>query len=78
MTPENHKKIDDYEGFDKRGNIDKKFNTLTSMNESKGITNYNSTTNLRGSNCFKALIDSRNKSPNRFEGSSGNKAMHKR
>ena len=49
------------------------------MNDSKGIVNYNSATNLnnlRGSNCFKALIETRNKSPNRFEG--GNRLINKK
>ena len=47
------------------------------LSESKGmgnfastgnLNNFNSTNsnNLRGSNCFKALIESRNKSPNKF------------
>ena len=79
MTPENHKQNfnEDYEGYERRGKCDIKFNTQGSLNDSKSMVNYNSTTNLRGSNCFKALIENRTKSPNRFEGSSGSKMMHK-
>jgi len=58
MTPESHKPNynEDYEGFDRRGKCDKKFNTQGSLNESKSAANYSSSSNLRGSNCFKALI----------------------
>ena len=39
------------------------------MNDSKGKNFMSNTTNLRGSNCFKALIENRNRSPNKLEGS---------
>lgn len=39
------------------------------MNDSKGKKLMMHTTNLRGSNCFKALIENRNRSPNKLEGS---------
>lgn len=54
LTPEHYKSNEDYEGYglDNRGNI----NTLTSLNDSRAKVNYNSTSNLRGSNCFKTLI----------------------
>lgn len=41
------------------------------MNDSKGKNFMSNTTNLRGSNCFKALIENRNRSPNKLEGSNG-------
>lgn len=68
LTPEGHKVIADYEGYgpDKRSTFESNFNSLGSMNDSKGSSNYSSASNLRGSNCFKALIDNRAKSPNRF------------
>lgn len=46
--------------------MEKNYTSNTSLHDSKG-TNFNSTTNLRGSNCFKALIENRCKSPNRLE-----------
>ena len=41
------------------------------MNDSKGKNFMSNTTNLRGSNCFKALIENRNRSPNKLQGSNG-------
>lgn len=74
LTPEVHKNLtEDYEGYDNESTGKQQtsfgFGTLSSLNDSKGMVNYNSASNLnnlRGSNCFKALIESRNKSPNRF------------
>jgi hypothetical protein len=74
LTPEGHKVVEEYE---RRVNFEQKANTLGSMHDSKGMVNYNSASNLRGSNCFKALIENRNKSPNRLE-NSGSKAIQRR
>jgi hypothetical protein len=61
FTPEVHKAIEDYEGFsnDGMGQLDRNYATLNMLNDSKGQNNFSNTTNftnLRGSNCFKALI----------------------
>jgi len=47
------------------------------MNDSKGKKFMSNTTNLRGSNCFKALIENRNRSPNKLE-SSNSKQLNKK
>jgi len=74
LTPEAHNKIiQEYGGHehDSRDKPSGNFSKIGSLNDSKGMVNYNSASslnNIRGSNCFKALIETRNKSPNRFEG----------
>ena len=79
LTPDRQKTNEDYGGYGQqsRTKFQRNFNTQASISDSKGSNNYNSTTNLRGSNCFKALIENRCKSPNRFQGSSGGKAMNR-
>ena len=89
LTPENHKANEDYEGYTREEIVtfQKNFashnasqHSLNDSKGSKGSSNFNSTTNmtnLRGSNCFKALIENRCKSPSKLENSNG-KPMQKR